>query len=481
MEGDNNTDQYNDESGQKTSAKQNSKQPPTSNKDKFEIDPFVLNSIYPDAGSIFSSWLKPLSEIKKDCYVILDASVLLDPYNYKTLDFIEGFVEESKKVLGPLANQGRLIIPGQAAREFAKNRGFILAEVYNNLLSFTTPQPTQQVRSSLLSSLSEYKEFSELIHKSNQQISKINPILDKLKSQVQGWKWDDPISKLYNELFTSNVILDWPLEKDKQTILDDFNRRFSKGIPPIVNTADRKKDDGGIGDLLIWHSILHIGETKKQSVIFVSGDIKADWWYSTAKDKNRTALYPRFELVDEFRRISGGKSFHIVKFSELLKLFGAEAKIVEELQEEEQKVLNNYLNTEEDILIDDPYALGVRVWHKRYGKGIVVKRLKNPNSKNHDLIVKFDSGQNRVIPGRLGGFYPGISTNKDFKAGDMVVHPRFGKGFVVTSLLIGDDEEVTVAFEGPKGGIKKLIASVAHLRKLPVYDPEEMEPEDIPF
>ena len=51
-----------------------------------------------------------------------------------------------------------------------------------------------------------------------------------------------------------------------------------------------------------------------------------------------------------------------------------------------------------------------------------------------------------------------------FKAGDKITHPKFGKGIVVTSRAIKDDEEVTVAFEGQ--GVKKLMASFANLTKL---------------
>lgn len=51
-----------------------------------------------------------------------------------------------------------------------------------------------------------------------------------------------------------------------------------------------------------------------------------------------------------------------------------------------------------------------------------------------------------------------------FRAGDKVHHAKFGAGLVISSKLTGNDEEVTVAFEGV--GIKKLAASIAKLEKL---------------
>jgi DNA helicase-2/ATP-dependent DNA helicase PcrA len=54
--------------------------------------------------------------------------------------------------------------------------------------------------------------------------------------------------------------------------------------------------------------------------------------------------------------------------------------------------------------------------------------------------------------------------NPQFKIGDRISHGLFGEGTVISSQVRGDDEEVTVAFKSK--GIKKLLASLANLRKL---------------
>jgi DNA helicase-2/ATP-dependent DNA helicase PcrA len=46
-----------------------------------------------------------------------------------------------------------------------------------------------------------------------------------------------------------------------------------------------------------------------------------------------------------------------------------------------------------------------------------------------------------------------------------VEHPAFGRGTVISSEMRSGDEEVTVAFEGR--GIKKLVASIARMEKVP--------------
>ena len=62
-------------------------------------------------------------------------------------------------------------------------------------------------------------------------------------------------------------------------------------------------------------------------------------------------------------------------------------------------------------------------------------------------------------PGKAGADRP-----TQFKRRDSVQHPTFGVGTVIESVASGKDEEVTVAFPGV--GIKKLLASLAGLKKL---------------
>ena len=56
------------------------------------------------------------------------------------------------------------------------------------------------------------------------------------------------------------------------------------------------------------------------------------------------------------------------------------------------------------------------------------------------------------------------ATNKQFAPADKVMHSVFGRGTVISSQVVGNDEEVLIAFEGK--GIKKLSASMAKLQRL---------------
>jgi hypothetical protein len=81
------------------------------------VDCFWLSQIYPDAGASLSFYQLPIEEIRDNCVVILDANVLLLPYKLGTQS-----LDELRKVYGALATADRIFLPGQAVREFLKNR-----------------------------------------------------------------------------------------------------------------------------------------------------------------------------------------------------------------------------------------------------------------------------------------------------------------------------------------------------------------------
>jgi DNA helicase-2/ATP-dependent DNA helicase PcrA len=60
---------------------------------------------------------------------------------------------------------------------------------------------------------------------------------------------------------------------------------------------------------------------------------------------------------------------------------------------------------------------------------------------------------------------PMVPAELVFAGGERVRHPRFGEGIVVSSKIVPDDQEVTIAFKGDIG-IKKLMLSFAPLEKL---------------
>ena len=220
-----------------------------------------------------------------------------------------------------LAVQGiRLVIPGQVVREFASTRVVKLQELHQQLVSKQKLSTTRGTYP-LLEGLGGYSRISSLEDQLDKLIRTYKNAVDEVLTHVRNWYWNDPVSTLYQELFNDEVVLDPSF--DSAELKDDLSRRVTNSIPP--GYKDARKDDGGIGDLIIWRTILEVGKNRKTPLLFVSEEKKADWWHQSEGRE----LYPRFELVDEYRRHSDGQSFHMMTFSTFLKVTGASKATVE--------------------------------------------------------------------------------------------------------------------------------------------------------
>ncbi len=286
-----------------------------------EKEIFYRQQAYPDARGIISWSPQPLETIKEIASVVVDTNALLVPFGTG-----KASLEEIGEKYRSLIAHDRLVIPGQVIREYASNRVVKLQELHQQLMR------KKQLAISggtypLLEGMTSYLEMTAIESQLEGLLKTYKSVVEEVLKQIRHWHWNDPVSVLYKNLFNEQVVLDPAF--DRAELKDDLNRRFSNGIPP--GYKDSRKDDGGIGDLIIWRTILEVGKTRKTPLLFVSGDQKADWWHQS----EGMPLYPRFELIDEYRRESGGQTLHLITFSRFLDLVGASPTIVAEVRKEE--------------------------------------------------------------------------------------------------------------------------------------------------
>lgn len=288
-----------------------------------EKDIFINRKIYPNASDIFSVTTEPISKIKNKAIYILDTNALLLPYTTSSKS-----IGEINKVYKKLLKNNSLFIPAQVSREFAKNRPEKIKEIFQQLNRKKNKlQKLYSGKYPLLSDSESYLEVLKMEDKIDDSIKEYSKKLNKVIDEIKDWAWDDPVTKTYNSLFDEKIIIE--PEREEAEIKKDLSYRYNHKIPP--GYKDNGKEDDGIGDLLIWYTILDLAKKLKKDVIFVSGDEKTDWFHRSEGQ----SLYPRFELVAEFREKGAKKSFHIIKLSELLEIFGADEKVVKELEFEE--------------------------------------------------------------------------------------------------------------------------------------------------
>jgi len=285
---------------------------------------FSKKGIYPSPKKSFSFYLKSISEVKEDCIFVLDANVLLLPFTTDVKN-----LEAIKNVYQNLAENDRLFLPAQAVREYLDNRAKKLADI-NEALSKKSNQSFNYVGAHpLLSGLDKYQEVIAQETVLKEAIKTYQKKIRETLDAVQTWGWNDPVSKMYHEVLAERVLNDDAL--DLEEISKDLKRRNELNIPP--GYKDKSKEENAAGDLLIWHELLNLAQEKATHVVFVSGDEKADWWHQSGK----SPLYPRFELVDEFREKTEGKSFHIISLSKLLALFETDDEVVNSIKDSEEE------------------------------------------------------------------------------------------------------------------------------------------------
>lgn len=305
------------------------------------MDNFYLEKIFPEPSKLFEFEFKDLDSICKDCIYVFDTNVLFVPFLVSNKGF-----KDYKKIATELVKNKRLVIPARVAREFAKNRGENIKTLFRKL---------QEARERLgrggfdLDSLpvfeddTNYKRIKEIESEVNKFRTEYREKIDELSVQIKKWNWNDPVSLFYKKLWTNDSIIEMKIETDK--VQADLKFRQEHQIAP--GYKDKNKVDGGIGDLIIWQTIMEISKDRQKDIVFVTNEEKNDWFYN---EKN-TSLYPKFELFDEFRRFTAGHSISIINFEQFLVSQKASEETIKEIKE--LRATSGFLKIEKERLIQE--------------------------------------------------------------------------------------------------------------------------------
>ncbi len=282
------------------------------------VDVFLLERLFPDAHDVFRA--SPDPDPKSDCIVALDTNALLLPYSVAKDD-----LRALERVYTAIAQEGRLFLPERVAREFIKNRDRKLAEM---ALAIDTMKARINIGEARISPLLEGLAEAESLARASADLAAAKKAyflaLDSLTSQIRSWRGSDPVTLVYAALFTQERLAR-PAEIDND-LRDDWAYRVRNKVPP--GYKDGGKDDTGIGDFLIWKALLNLGATHKKNLIFVTGEEKADWFVRAGNAR----VYPRPELIDEYRRVSGGHTLRLSSLHELLREMSAPETLVKDVE-----------------------------------------------------------------------------------------------------------------------------------------------------
>ncbi|MBU5308507.1 hypothetical protein KQI18_12040 [Clostridioides mangenotii] len=110
---------------------------------------------------------------------------------------------------------------------------------------------------------------------------------------------DDMVYKLINSIIENEQVMDKPDLKWIYDICDEGEERYKKDIPPGFKDAKNKDGIRKYSDLIIWKEIMKFSLEHKKNIIFITDDIKVDWWERKSSNNDLTF---HSKLIQEFKK-----------------------------------------------------------------------------------------------------------------------------------------------------------------------------------
>jgi predicted nucleic acid-binding protein len=216
--------------------------------------------IPPDADTIKRIWA--------EAHFCFDTNVLLDSYRYSDKNRA-AFL----KLLGAL--KGRLFVPNRVAIEFARNRVTVIREHFRP--QQVIKSKLEELRKEIVTKYPRHPYLEELVELVESARKQVDTRYGEAEKSHMSLITDDRILKELL-LLIGDVGEPFPqLDAEKE-----FRRRKDGAIPPFCKMDDDKDEERRSGDVVIWIELMKQYEGTKRPLIFVTDDMKENWWRESA-------------------------------------------------------------------------------------------------------------------------------------------------------------------------------------------------------
>jgi hypothetical protein len=276
-----------------------------------------------------------LDKLWDDCLFILDANVLLSLYRYS-----DSTRSDLLSVFESLS--ARLWIPHQVAHEYLTNRLNVIGE------QVKTYDDTIKKADALKKALENANQHpfvkTETLAACNETFTLLTDELSENRLTHEKRISSDEIKDHLENLLENRVGEEYTREQI-ETFLLEGKSRYDEKIPP--GYCDAKKGGDSLlfvdrckpyGDYIVWLQIIEKASIEKKPVIFVTGDVKDDWWVSF---QGKT-VGPQPSLVQEFL-LKTSQTFYMYTPDRFLERASTYLK-----QETSQQTLNEIRDVRED-------------------------------------------------------------------------------------------------------------------------------------
>lgn len=242
----------------------------------------------------FANGSADVKEIWENCLFVLDANVLLSLYRFSDATRIELL-----KVFSSL--QERLWIPHQVALEYLSNRLTVIGEQVKSY------EETVKKVEGLKKSLENVNQAPFVSFETQKEVAKVFEELNKEflqnKDVHEGRIYSDDIKDELEKLFEGRVGAPYSKE-EMEGFITNGKARYDEKIPPGFMDAKKGGDSDlfadrckPFGDYFVWLQMIDKAKNSGVPIIFVTGDVKDDWWLNF---QGKT-IGPLPALIQEFQ------------------------------------------------------------------------------------------------------------------------------------------------------------------------------------
>lgn len=302
---------------------------------------------------------------EEDPCVVLDTNVLLDLYrasSQTTEDVLKNLNEIFASVW----------LPYQVIEEFKENQEEVKTKSYNKYHDVTKDVNSliKKFDNELSNKFKRYGKFQfpkihelrKIIETHTKAIEKeAKEFRNKVEDEIKNNKLllrEDPILKFVRKIEQEGNVGD-PLSSQKLLeIFEEGERRYAYRLPPGYEDIGKNKSDSSnhkqFGDLIIWKSILEKSKSSDKPIIFITEDVKEDWWHL---NENKEIIEPRKELVAEFNEHVGRKGIFVMlplfEFLRHISVINMLSSLHAEIELNAENICNEIFDDKEPDLLPD--------------------------------------------------------------------------------------------------------------------------------
>lgn len=242
---------------------------------------------------------------KENYYIVLDTNVYLGMYRCSP-DF-------SAFALNCLESVRSYVrIPYTVKIEFYKHCKSAYAKRNNMMKDVwgSTKKSVETQEKAMINALSNmlkahFPDSDSLIEEIREKYNDIQDLIEEymdehavLEILSNGWD-EDKVENIFNSMIESGGLMDDFHRDEIYRICEEGFKRYKENVPPGFMDASNKDGIRKYSDLILWKEVLRFAHDNQCNIIFVTDDVKRDWWDTTT---NKYVFHNK--LLEEFEKES---------------------------------------------------------------------------------------------------------------------------------------------------------------------------------